>query len=133
MKAPAIMVGAFAFSPGTPLLVSDVLMTMTSKVKILGCALLLSAPVLAQAPATHPAVEVIKATTVDPSVLKARKGSYSFKVATGDWTDTGVVVAPGDHLNFTATGNLTMGDGKTVPPDGVARGWKDLMRIYPLN
>jgi LssY C-terminus len=108
-------------------------MKMKLNVKIFACVLTLIAPVLAQTPATHPAVEVIKATTVDPSVLKARKGSYSFKVETGDWTDTGVIVSPGDHLNLTATGTLTMSDGKSIPPDGVARGWKDLMRIYPLN
>jgi hypothetical protein len=66
-------------------------------------------------------------------VLKARKGSYSFKIDSGDWTDTGLEVAPGDHLNFTSTGNLTLADGRTAPPDGLTRGWKDLIRQYPLN
>ena len=113
-------------------------MSMKQNVSLLGCLLILSSPVLAQAPAatgstTHPPVEVIKSTTPDPSVLKARKGSYSFKVDSGDWTDTGVEVAPGDHLNFTATGNLTLADGRTAPPDGLTRGWKDLIRVYPLN
>jgi hypothetical protein len=61
-------------------------------------------------------VEVIQATAPDSSVLKARKGSYSFKIDGGDWTDTGVEVTPADHLNFTATGNLTLADGRTAPP-----------------
>ena len=106
---------------------------MNQKVTLLGCLLILNLPVVAQAPASHPPVEVIKATTPDASVLKARKGSYSFKIDSGDWTDTGVEVAPGDHLNFTATGTLTLADGRSAPPDGVTRGWKDLIRQYPLN
>ena len=111
-------------------------MSMKSKVAFLARVFTISIPVLGQAPATpatHPAVEVIKSTTPDASLLKARKGSYSFKIESGDWTDTGVEVAPGDHLNFSATGNLTLADGRTSPPDGLTRGWKDLIRIYPLN
>ncbi len=112
-------------------------MSMKHQVPIIGCLLILSSPVLAQTPAaagtTHPPVEVIKSTTIDASVLKARKGSYSFKIDSGDWNDTGVEVAPGDHLNFTATGNLALADGRSAPPDGLTRGWKDLIRQYPLN
>lgn len=112
-------------------------MSMKQKVPIIGCLLILGARMLAQSPAVsttpHPAVEVIKATTPDASQLKARKGSYSFKIEGGDWTDTGVTVTPADHLNFTATGNLALADGRSVPPDGLTRGWKDLVRTYPLN
>jgi hypothetical protein len=112
-------------------------MSMKHHVSIIGCLLILSSPVLAQTPAaagtTHPPVEVIKSTTIDASVLKARKGSYSFKIDSGDWNDTGVQVAPGDHLNFIATGNLALADGRSAPPDGLTRGWKDLIRQYPLN
>ena len=105
-------------------------MSMKHQVSIIGCLLILSSPVLAQ---NHPPVEVIKSTTIDASVLKARKGSYSFKIDSGDWNDTGVEVAPGDHLNFTTTGNLALADGRSAPPDGLTRGWKDLIRQYPLN
>jgi hypothetical protein len=112
-------------------------MSMRQNVPILCCLLILSSRLLAQAPAaattTHPPVEVIKSTTPDTSQLTARKGSYSFKVESGDWTDTGVVVTPSDHLNFTATGELTLGDGRSSPPDGLTRGWKDLIRVYPLK
>ena len=76
---------------------------------------------------------MIKATAPDASQLKARKGSYSFTIESGDWTDTGVIVTPADHLNFTATGTLTLADGRSAPPDGLTRGWKDLIRVYPLN
>jgi hypothetical protein len=112
-------------------------MSMNQIVPTIGCLLILGVRMLAQAPAvsttTHPAVEVIKATTPDASQLKARKGSYSFKIEGGDWTDTGVTVTPADHLNFTATGNLALADGRSAPPDGLTRGWKDLVRTYPLN
>ncbi len=81
----------------------------------------------------HPPVEVIKATAPDKSVLAARKASYSFTVGNGDWKDTGVIVTTGDHLTFTATGTASMADGKNVDPNGIARGWRDLIRIFPLN
>ena len=83
--------------------------------------------------AAHTSVEVIQATAPDSAVLKARKSSYSFDINGGDWTDTGVEVTPADQLSFSATGNLTLADGRTAPPDGLTRGWKDLIRIYPLN
>ena len=112
-------------------------MNMKQRVPIIGCLMLVGARMLAQAPTVsttpHPAVEVIKATTPDASQLKSRKGSYTFKIEGADWTDTGVTVTPADHLNFTATGNLALADGRSAPPDGLARGWKDLVRTYPLN
>jgi LssY C-terminus len=112
-------------------------MSMKVVAAIIGCWLSFSlTEARAQTPAsgtTHPPVEVIQATAPDSAVLKARKGSYSFDINGGDWTDTGVEVTPADQLSFTATGNLTLADGRTAPPDGLARGWKDLIRIYPLN
>ncbi len=98
-----------------------------------GCFLMFFAALAPAQTATHPAVEVIQATAPDSSVLKARKSSYSFQVGSGDWTDTGVLVTPADKLNFTATGNLTLADGRLAPPDGLVRGWRDLVRMYPLN
>jgi hypothetical protein len=114
---------------------------MKLKAPFIGCLLIVvscaGSDVLAQATggstASHPPVEVIQATAPDASLLKARKGSYSFDVNSGDWTDTGVMVTPADHLNLTATGNLALADGRSAPPDGITRGWKDLIRVYPLN
>jgi hypothetical protein len=87
----------------------------------------------ADAAAAHPAVEVISFTSPAQAKLASRKSSYTFTVGTGDWTDAGFAVARGDVLEFTASGELTTTDGKTIPPAGVPRGWKDLMRAYPLN
>jgi hypothetical protein len=104
---------------------------------ILGCLLVFSLSGVAQTPmaigAAHAPVEVIQAKAPDTALLKARKGSYSFKVEGNDWTDTGVVLTPADHLNFTATGSLALADGRSAPPDGLTRGWRDLIRVYPLN
>ena len=112
-------------------------MSMKAVAAIIGCLAGVSfAGVWAQTPAsstTHPPVEVIQATAPDASVLKARKGSYSFTIDSGDWNDTGVIVTPADQLSFTSTGSLALADGRSAPPDGLTRGWKDLIRIYPLN
>src|ERR1700722_7116469 len=111
-------------------------MSMNQKLLPVGCLLFLCLPVFrlsGMAQATHPPVEVIQATVPDASQLKARKGSYSFKIESGDWTDTGVPVTPSDHINLTSTGNLALADGRSAPPDGLTRGWKDLLRVYPLN
>ncbi len=104
---------------------------------ILACLLVFSLSGAAQTPAatgaTHAPVEVIQAKAPDTAVLKARKGSYSFKVEGNDWMDTGVIVTPADRLTFTATGSLALADGRSAPPDGLTRGWRDLIRVYPLN
>src|SRR6266849_1265157 len=55
---------------------------------------------------------------------------------TGDqsWSDTGIDVKTGEHLVVTATGKLRYADAKEDNgPDGVARGFKDLLRILPFN
>ena len=55
---------------------------------------------------------------------------------TGDqsWSDTGIDVQPGEHIVVTATGKLRYTDAKEDNgPDGVTRGFKDLLRILPFN
>jgi len=55
---------------------------------------------------------------------------------TGDqlWVDTAIDVLPGEHIVVTATGKLRYADAKEDNgPDGVARGFKDLLRILPFN
>lgn len=81
----------------------------------------------------HPAVEIIPLAKPEKSALSSRKKSYSFTVGGGDWMNTGVPVMPGDRLDFQATGNIVLADGTTASAAGAARGWRDLLRIYPLN
>src|SRR5579864_1015333 len=55
---------------------------------------------------------------------------------TGDqlWSDTGIDVQPGEHIVVTATGKLRYADAKEDnDPDGIPRGFKDLLRILPFN
>ena len=51
-----------------------------------------------------------------------------------DWVDTGIDVEPGEHVVITATGKLRYGDAKEDNgPDGLARGFRDLLRVLPFN
>jgi hypothetical protein len=55
---------------------------------------------------------------------------------TGDqlWSDTSIDVQPGEHIVVTATGKLRYADAKDDNgPDGLARGFRDLIRILPFN
>jgi hypothetical protein len=65
--------------------------------------------------------------------VPAHKQSYDFTVKDDQWLDTGVVLAAGEVAKFTATGSFTLSDGRVAGPDGLDRGWKDLLRAFPLN
>jgi hypothetical protein len=55
---------------------------------------------------------------------------------TGDqlWTDTGISVLPGEHVVATVTGKIHYSDSQAdAGPEGLARGFKDLIRILPYN
>jgi hypothetical protein len=87
-----------------------------------------------QAPAAAP-----PATT--PAAAAAQTPSGKRRVSqevqiTGDqlWTDTGITVQPGEHVVATVTGKVRYSDAKDDSgPDGMARGFKDLIRILPFN
>ena len=49
------------------------------------------------------------------------------------WLDTGLLVSGGEQISFSATGTLELSDGRSVPAAGLDRGWKDLLRQFPLN
>jgi LssY C-terminus len=55
---------------------------------------------------------------------------------TGDqlWTETGITVQPGEHVVATATGKMHYADSAAdAGPEGLTRGFKDLIRILPDN
>ncbi|HET8921363.1 MAG TPA: LssY C-terminal domain-containing protein [Candidatus Acidoferrum sp.] len=50
------------------------------------------------------------------------------------WIDTGIDVQAGEHVLITATGKLQYADAKDENgPEGLARGFKDLLRVLPYN
>jgi hypothetical protein len=85
------------------------------------------------ASAPVPGVQTIPLEQPTAASLQARKNSLTATVTGSDWVDTQLIVAPGDSLTFTATGNVSLSDGRAVTADGSARGWKDLLRQFPDN
>ena len=48
------------------------------------------------------------------------------------WTDTGIDVAPGEAIALEASGKISY-MGKETGPEGLVRGWADLIKVFPLN
>lgn len=61
------------------------------------------------------------------------KKSYEVSVKDGAWTDSGIEVGAGEVLSFEAKGKITLAGDRVTGPEGVDRGFKDLLRIFPLN
>ncbi|MFL6428108.1 MAG: hypothetical protein ACJ71S_07690, partial [Acidobacteriaceae bacterium] len=72
-----------------------------------------------------PGVQSIPLDQPTAARLETRKNSLSVTVTGSDWVDTQLVVAPGDSITFTAKGEVSLNDGRTVTADGSERGWKD--------
>lgn len=83
----------------------------------------------------HAGVQAIAGLSATPqaAAAAAHKKNYEFTIKGGDWQDTGVELAAGERLHFTAEGSASLDDGRTVDPAGAARGWRDLLRQFPLN
>jgi hypothetical protein len=76
-----------------------------------------------------------KDTAAKESASRKRRVSQEIQI-TGEqsWTETGIEVQPGEHIVVTATGQLRYADAKEDNgPDGITRGFKDLLRILPFN
>lgn len=67
------------------------------------------------------------------AAVAAHKKSYTFTLDNADWVDTGAMVAAGEVATFTASGKISLLDAREATPDGIDRGWKDLLRQFPLN
>ena len=53
-------------------------------------------------------------------------------VGNQQWTDTKVDLVAGDKVQFSGTGQLSL-LGRDCSPDGLARGWADLISSLPVN
>jgi LssY C-terminus len=68
-----------------------------------------------------------------PGAKKRLSKNFTLK-GDSDWLDTGIDVASGEHVVVTAKGTLRYADAKADNgPDGLSRGFKDLLRILPYN
>jgi len=64
----------------------------------------------------------------------AAQNSFDVDVPGGkSWTDTGIDLPAGARVRISATGNLTLPGSKENGPDGLARSWRDLLRMLPVN
>jgi hypothetical protein len=67
--------------------------------------------------------------------LQERRLFQEIQIA-GDapWVDTGIDVVVGERIDFSTAGSLRYSDAKTDnSPNGLTRGFKDLLRILPFN
>jgi hypothetical protein len=88
-----------------------------------------SSPQTAQ-PAAIP--ETKSAAAADASKAAQTK-SFTLEGAT-IWVDTGISLEPGQRFAVTSEGSLRYADAKADNgPDGLTRGFKDLIRILPYN
>ena len=112
---------------------------------ILGC-LLVSAALPSPLPA-----QLVRENTAPPpqvAVKQDAQNAASTQTPTGkmrlsqevqltgqeSWIDTSIDVQAGEHVFVTATGKLRYADGKDDNgPDGLPRGFKDLLRVLPFN
>lgn len=86
-------------------------------------------------PAQEKAAAQYAPATADPSAIGKRRVSQEVQI-TGDrtWVDTGIDVQPGEHVVVNASGSLHYADAKQDNgPEGIPRGFKDLLRILPFN
>jgi hypothetical protein len=80
---------------------------------------------------TRLAAQSTPAAAVDAKKLSSK--SFTLKGSTV-WTDTSITVQPGQHILVTADGSLRYTDAKEDNgPEGLVRGFKDLIRILPYN
>jgi LssY C-terminus len=73
------------------------------------------------------------AKTSAPSTKQIQ--SKTFTLGGGKiWTDTGISLEPGQRVTFSSEGTLRYSDAKADNgPEGLTRGFKDLIRILPFN
>jgi hypothetical protein len=118
------------------------LQTIASSALSLIAALSLSLAAAAQLPPQEngpkaPELRSKKDPSASTTVASRGKLRISQEVQlTGDqlWSDAGIDLQPGEHLIVSATGKLRYADAKEDNgPDGVSRGFKDLLRILPFS
>ena len=87
------------------------------------------------APTTSaPAAPATPTLSTPADTGKARKLAYELDVAgASQWTDSSIDLIAGDRLMITATGKIQSSGALAASPEGLARGWRDLLRALPVN
>jgi len=118
LNAAIILVGALLISPGSSLYAQSPTDSSPNQQ-------------LANPQTTHSK----QAVAVAPAASPEKRLSKNFTLkGDSDWLDTGIDVAPGEHVVATAKGTMRyVGAKEENGPDGLARGFKDLLRILPFN
>lgn len=49
------------------------------------------------------------------------------------WTDTKIDLNAGEKVNFSASGSISYAEAAKSGPEGMPRGWKDLLRVLPVR
>jgi len=81
--------------------------------------------------AQQPAAQARASATPAPEQLLSKEFTLD---GAKIWTDTGITLEAGQRISFKASGTLRYSDAKADNgPDGLARGFKDLIRILPYN
>jgi LssY C-terminus len=100
---------------------------------ILFTSLALSDRLAAQAGNSADAVPAKSSSAFSPSTKQLLSKSFTL-AGEKVWTDTGISLEPGQTIVVTAEGKLRYSDAKADNgPKGLTRGFKDLIRILPLN
>jgi len=73
------------------------------------------------------------AATATVAFAQSQKPPELDITGTSAWTDTGIDLKAGDTLRISATGSVHFTGAKENGPEGLARGWLDLIRILPVN
>jgi len=103
---------------------------------------LVSSPARAQLVGdTPPPQQLGKSATADQSPAASTKPTGKKRLSKdftlkGEslWTDTGIDLQPGEHVVITAKGTFRYADAKSDNgPEGLSRGFKDLLRALPFN
>lgn len=78
--------------------------------------------------------QLVRENTTQNSLGKKRVSQEVQLTGEETWVDTGIDVQPGEHVLITATGKLRYADAKDDNgPDGLVRGFGDLLRVLPYN
>ena len=85
-------------------------------------------------PSAQPDSKQAAPATPAPPSGKRRLGQEIQITGEATWIDTGIDVNAGEHVVFTASGNLRYADAKEENgPEGMPRGFRDLLRSLPVN